>query len=116
MESGAGAEGRRHLRIRYDTASVTVRYVKSGPSIPAKLLDIGERGCRLAVAESLPVSVSEVIEVRLDLNSLVLRVLGFVRHADEAARAVGIEFHCLSAADQCDLESFVRYFAPINAS
>jgi hypothetical protein len=89
--------------------------VKSGPSIAATLLDIGAKGCLLAVAESLPVSVSEVIEVRLDLNSLVLRVLGFVRHADEAACTVGIEFHCLSEEERCDLESFVQYFAPVHA-
>jgi hypothetical protein len=116
MKSVAEEGGRRHLRITYDAASVTVRYVKSGPPIPATLLDIGVSGCLLAVAEPLPVSASDVIEARIDLNSLVLRVLGFVRHVHQATNAVGIEFHCLSDEDQRDLEAFIHYFAPVHAS
>jgi c-di-GMP-binding flagellar brake protein YcgR len=116
MQSSEEDGGRRHIRIQYDAANVTVRYVKSGPSIPATLLDISATGCLIAMAEPLHVSATDVIEARLDLNSLVLRVLGFVRHVDEANQTVGIEFHCISDQDQRDLEAFVHYFTPITAS
>ncbi len=116
MQSSGEEGGRRHIRIQYEGATVAVRYVKSGPSIPARLLDISARGCLISVDEPLSVSASEVIEARLDLNSLVLRVLGFVRHTDESARTVGIEFHCLSDEDERELEAFIDYFAPALAS
>jgi c-di-GMP-binding flagellar brake protein YcgR len=115
MKSVAEEGGRRHVRIQYDAASVTVRYAKSGPSIPATLLDISISGCLIAAAEPLPVSASDVIEARIDLNSLVLRVLGFVRHVHETTKAIGIEFHCLSDEDKRDLEEFIFYFAPVEA-
>jgi hypothetical protein len=115
MESSAEEGGRRHIRIQYPAAGVAVRYIKTGPSIPATLLDISKTGCLIALAEPLPVNSLNVLEVSLDLNSLFLHVLGFVCHVNEITHAVGIEFHCLSDKDASELEAFIHYFAPVDA-
>jgi len=111
MEEIPEVGGRRHTRVGYKAGRVQVRCKKSDPLVVVSLLDISVSGCLISMEDSVTVQPSDVVEVRFDLNSLVFRVLGFVRHASKAKRAIGIEFHHLPEQDRADLQEFVSFFA-----
>jgi hypothetical protein len=111
MQDASEFGGRRHVRVGYNAGSVTVRCNRSGPFIPASLIDISISGCLILMSEAVPVTPSQVIELRFDLNSIAFRVLGFVRH-NRKPNQIGVEFHHLSDKDRTDLEGFIDYFAP----
>ena len=97
-------------RVAYTEGRLMVRCGRSGPLLPGSLMDIRMGGCRLWMEEPLHVSASQVIEVRLDLNSVAFRVLGFVRHVSPADHCLGVQFHQLSEKDSFDLKWFIQFF------
>lgn len=88
-----------------------IRCSKSSPFVSGVLIDISISGCLIRTAEPLTVGPEDVIELRIDLNSLVFRVLGFVRHASKGSHTLGIEFHHMSDQNRSDLEIFIDYHA-----
>lgn len=113
MQKDPEAGSRRHLRVPYAGGTATVRCSKAGPTISGSLIDISISGCLVSMPEPLQVTSDQMIEVRLDLNHIAVRAMGFVRHTNRADNAVGIEFHKLSEKDRADLDEFVSFFAPI---
>jgi len=113
MQKDPDAGSRRHLRVPYAGGTAAVRCSKSGPTISGSLIDISVSGCLVSMPEPLEVTSDQMIEVRLDLTHLAVRVMGFVRHMNRANNAVGIEFYKLSEKDRADLEEFVSFFAPL---
>jgi c-di-GMP-binding flagellar brake protein YcgR len=111
MVEGTEVGGRRHQRVRYQAGSIAVRNKASEPFLPGVLLDISISGCLLSVPSNFTTSPGQVIYMRLDLQSLVFSVLGFVRHADKGGSVLGVEFHRMSEKDKTELSNFVDYFA-----
>lgn len=102
---------RRHARVRYSSGTVMVRSSKSSPFVAGSLIDISVSGCSIKTAEPLSVSPEDVLELRIDLSTLVFRALGFVRRASTGSQALGIEFHRIAEQDKSDLETILDYYA-----
>ncbi len=102
---------RRHARIRYSSGTVMVRASKSSPFIEGSLVDISVSGCSIKTAEPLSVSPEDVLELRINLNTLVFRAIGFVRRATAGSLSLGIEFHRIAEQDKSDLETLLDYYA-----
>jgi hypothetical protein len=88
-----------------------VRSSKSSPFVEGSLIDISVSGCSIKTAEPLSVSPEDVLELRIDLSTLVFRAIGFVRRASAGSLSLGIEFHRIAEQDKSDLETLLDYYA-----
>ena len=89
---------RRHARVRYGAGTVMVRSSKANPFISGSLLDISISGCSIKTDEALTVNRDDIVELRIDLNTLVFRAVGYVRRASAGSQSIGIEFHRIARA------------------
>ncbi|WP_184215035.1 PilZ domain-containing protein [Granulicella aggregans] len=102
---------RRHARVRYSSGTVMVRASKSSPFVEGSLVDISISGCSIKTVEPLSVSPEDVLELRIDLSTLVFRAIGFVRRASAGSLSLGIEFHRIAEQDKNDLATLIDYYA-----
>lgn len=105
------ASGRRHQRIRYETGSVAVRNKLNSPFVTGVLINLSLSGCRVEVPATFDTDSGEVISIRLDLNTIVVVTLGFVRHFDRENSALGLEFYRMSEQNKVELANFIEYFS-----
>jgi hypothetical protein len=104
---------RRHTRVRYSSGTVMVRCSKSSPFVAGALIDISVSGCSIKTVEPLSVNPEDVLELRIDLSTLVFRALGFVRRATLGHDSIGVEFHHIAAKDKSELETLIEYYAEV---
>ena len=97
---------RRHKRYGQNGV-VTVRLALSGPGLSGSLFDISIGGCLVWMDHEVPFSSTDIVEVRLQCDSLNFRVLGSLRHTGDHSRILGLEFHRLSSKDTADLSDFI---------
>jgi hypothetical protein len=102
---------RRHARVRYGAGTVMVRCSKSSPFVSGTLLDISISGCSIKTEETLAVNRDDIVELRIDLSTLVFRAVGYVRRAVAGGQSIGIEFHRIAEQDKSDLETLIDYYA-----
>lgn len=111
MPTNTESGERRHARVRYSAGTVMVRSSKSSPFVEGSLIDISVSGCAIKTAEPMSVSPEDVLELRINLSTLVFRALGFVRRASAGSLSLGIEFHRIAEQDRSDLETLLDYYA-----
>jgi hypothetical protein len=104
---------RRHSRVRYGAGTVMVRCSKSSPFIEGSLIDISISGCSIKTTEALTVHPDDIVELRIDLSTLVFRAVGYVRRASSGNQSLGIEFHRIAEQDKADLETLIDYYAEV---
>lgn len=105
--------GRRHERVSHGSGTVMVRFSKLQPFINGALIDISISGCLVRITEPVVVNPEDIVELRINLLTLAFRALGYVRHANPATHAMGIEFHHISAQDKADLATLINYYADV---
>ncbi len=99
---------RRRRHNRYGQSGVVnVRLALSGPSLSGSLFDISVGGCLVWMDQEVQFSSTDVVEVRLQCETLGFRVLGLVRHTGDQSRILGIEFHRLNVTDTAALCDFI---------
>jgi c-di-GMP-binding flagellar brake protein YcgR len=108
QETQSFPEIRRRRHQRYgQSGSITIRRAISGPSLSGFLFDISVGGCLVWMSRSVFFNPADVIELRLQADTLSFRVMGYVRNTGEGGRQLGIEFHRLSPQDERNLEDFI---------
>ena len=98
---------RRHKRFGR-SGSVSMRRMVSGPTLTGDLFDVSVGGCLVWTDDEHPFALSELIEIGLNAQPLVMRVMGTVRYQCEQGRLLGIEFWRLSQKETWDLQQFMR--------
>ena len=98
---------RRKYRRYGQSGVITVRLALSGPTLCGSLFDISIGGCLVWMESEVPFTSTDIVEVRLQCDSLSFRVLGSVRHQGDHARILGIEFHRLNPKITTDLSDFI---------
>jgi len=99
---------RRRKAKRYGQGgAVTLRRAVSAPALNGSLFDLSSGGCLVWADRSTRFDPAELIEIKLQSDSLIFRVMGSVRHISEKGRLLGIEFQRLGAKDTRDLELFI---------
>ncbi len=97
---------RKHKRFG-QSGAVTMRRIASGPHLTGALFEISTGGCLIWTDWLTPFEPAELIEVRLQVGPLGLRVMGDIRHVSEEGRLLGVEFHRLAEKQLLDLQHFI---------
>ncbi len=107
LETTAEIRRRRHKRYGQN-GHVTLRRVITGPNLEGDLFDISLGGCLIWLETPVRFQPHDLIEVKLQSGSLILRVMGSVRYTSEAGRILGIEFQRLPIQETVALEAFIQ--------
>jgi len=100
---------RRRKHKRYgQRGTIALRWIVSGPLISGETFDLSAKGALIWLNKPIFFDPAEVVEVRLQLDALSFRALGFVRHTSEEGHLLGVEFHRLNEQDTAELAEFIK--------
>jgi hypothetical protein len=98
---------RRHKRYG-KRGTISLRWIVSGPVVSGSTFDLSAKGALIWLDQPTFFDPAEVVEVRVQLDSLSFRALGFVRHTSEEGHLLGVEFHRLNPRDSEELDAFIK--------
>jgi hypothetical protein len=107
MEENLPLRRRRHKRYG-QRGTISLRWIVSGPRVSGSTFDLSAKGALIWLNKPVFFDPAEVVEVRLQLDALSFRALGFVRHTSEEGHLLGVEFHRLNPQDAAELDEFIK--------
>jgi hypothetical protein len=106
MDENGDPRRRRHPRFG-KRGTATLRRAVSEPACTGSLFDLSLGGCLIWLDAPLPFNPADLLEIKLETESLSLRLMGSMRYTEEDGRLLGMEFQPLLTRECADLEAFL---------